>query len=315
MSIGQTDRADVLIDRHPELARRMDRLDEERSAAAAGMDRAYERLNEARAVKKRAEAELAELRRYHDDRQLFTERRRFDAARGAYVIERAPDEQRLADAEASVEAATARVARAQEAQSAASARWNEASRLHTACERYLDQVGSYSPVEHDAPKRTPEPPSKAVERLRQELSQMRTEAEKVAKAPEPAEELRRRVRTAVTQMAERTAPVVVGRYGVQWPTTLVASQSAPDVMGMFARLFPEKLIALADEAIVDRPGALSDRDRERRLAEIADRLLKIGRDEEALIETAEAGGTAIARRGDADPRAVLGVDGPAPKDP
>ncbi len=44
-----------------------------------------------------------------------------------------------------------------------------------------------------------------------------------------------------------------------------------------------------------------------KLAEIDRQMLELERAEEALIEASEAAGLPIARRGDADPRAVLGV--------
>lgn len=53
--------------------------------------------------------------------------------------------------------------------------------------------------------------------------------------------------------------------------------------------------------------ALSPAERERRLAEIEDRLLDAERAEEALVEAMIADGRDVARRLDADPRAILGV--------
>ncbi len=55
-------------------------------------------------------------------------------------------------------------------------------------------------------------------------------------------------------------------------------------------------------------GALSDDDREKAFADLSAQRLELERIEESLIATAEVDGRAIARRADADPRAVLGIE-------
>jgi hypothetical protein len=57
-----------------------------------------------------------------------------------------------------------------------------------------------------------------------------------------------------------------------------------------------------------RPPGLPKAERPARLAEIDARLLELEREEEAIIEAAEEAGLEIARRADADPRAILGID-------
>jgi hypothetical protein len=57
----------------------------------------------------------------------------------------------------------------------------------------------------------------------------------------------------------------------------------------------------------EAPGALSPLEREKRINELAIRLLELERYEEALILRAADEGIELARRGDASPVAVLGV--------
>ncbi|MDF1600332.1 hypothetical protein PZ895_11230, partial [Mesorhizobium sp. YIM 152430] len=66
-----------------------------------------------------------------------------------------------------------------------------------------------------------------------------------------------------------------------------------------------KLGAMIDQA--DVVGALTDEEQEERFRELSVRRLELERLEEATIVAAEAEGMFIARRADADPRAILEV--------
>lgn len=63
--------------------------------------------------------------------------------------------------------------------------------------------------------------------------------------------------------------------------------------------------AMIDQA--DVVGALTDEEQEQRFRELRARRLELERIEEANIVAAEAEGMFIARRADADPRAILEV--------
>jgi hypothetical protein len=65
--------------------------------------------------------------------------------------------------------------------------------------------------------------------------------------------------------------------------------------------------------IADDDHALSPQDRAAKEVDLLADILELERLEEAHIMAAEAAGQAIARRSNADPRAILGVDGPAPR--
>lgn len=67
----------------------------------------------------------------------------------------------------------------------------------------------------------------------------------------------------------------------------------------------ERLLELVPDRI---EGALTDEQREQRLTKLRAELLRLERIEEALLERAEAEGRQVARRPDADARAVLGID-------
>jgi len=73
-------------------------------------------------------------------------------------------------------------------------------------------------------------------------------------------------------------------------------------------LGPDALSDVLVRHLTPTPGVLTAAERTARLAEIDDALLTLEREEEAQIEASEAAGTPVARRADADPRAVLGVE-------
>lgn len=76
-------------------------------------------------------------------------------------------------------------------------------------------------------------------------------------------------------------------------------------------LIPEivrkRAIAHIDELYKARPEGLPTLERDTRLAQIDEQILELELQEEELISEAEAGGMAIARRVDVDPRVVLGM--------
>ena len=84
-----------------------------------------------------------------------------------------------------------------------------------------------------------------------------------------------------------------------------------DVAGrrLIAWLDPERMVARLDEKVDALPDgeAMSTEDQQKELAELAAEIDALGRQEEALIEAAFAGGVDILRRSGADPAAVLGV--------
>lgn len=74
-----------------------------------------------------------------------------------------------------------------------------------------------------------------------------------------------------------------------------------------ALLGPDKLAAELCRHLPDGPGGPPAAERAERLAAVAAELFEAECVEERLIEASEAAGVPIARRADADPRAVLGV--------
>lgn len=86
--------------------------------------------------------------------------------------------------------------------------------------------------------------------------------------------------------------------------------SIPDSQAMIAWLFKKQLLAAVDAEIAelsDDKGALTDEQREQKLAEIDRDILAVEREEEELVSMAESQGQTISRRTNSDPRAILGL--------
>jgi hypothetical protein len=169
----------------------------------------------------------------------------------------------------------------------------------------------------------------AVERLRRRLEELRADLRQVGCAPITSAEAKAKVRAEVEALAARGPDVygVIERRhgGVDWPTTLArvdafrdgrADPDKPlvrvfDSLGLLAWLAKDPLIS-AIEAEIDRraddAAALTEEQRASRVADIRQELLAVERDEESLITLLNRTGGDIARRPDADARAVLGVE-------
>ncbi len=177
-----------------------------------------------------------------------------------------------------------------------------------------------------------------VESVRTQIAELRADLHATRSAPLHSSAVKALWRADITARAERCAPNVgdtLEGAAVQWPHTLTraelyghavsegapqiagfAQQRSVDVLGLMCWLAGEALMEKISEEIdaeADDAGALSDDDRAEREAALLSQILELGYVEETLIE---ASGAEVARRADADPRAVLGLssDLPAPRE-
>ncbi|WP_157961401.1 hypothetical protein [Microvirga flavescens] len=163
----------------------------------------------------------------------------------------------------------------------------------------------------------------AVERIRQRIRHLREDLKTVKAAPIPSEMAKRLAREQIEARAKAARPDVLELVEtggkVKWPTSAnlhmirlrddAASVVVPqvDVVGLLAWISGDALIAGIEREIddmADDQNALTPQEQKTRKAEILADILAFEREEEAIIETT---GTAIVRRLDADPRAILGV--------
>lgn len=177
-----------------------------------------------------------------------------------------------------------------------------------------------------------------VERIRKDIAELQAEKHAINSAAFPAAEAKARARAEIEMLAERGKPRVTQLIdhgpaaGVGWPHLVAKSSiygmktplpgdealTADDLPGahlaLIAWLHKDQLIAALDveiTAVAEDDAALSTEQRAVKLAEVDARILDAERIECALVRN--AGGT-IDFRENTDPRAVLGVDGPAPRE-
>jgi hypothetical protein len=161
-----------------------------------------------------------------------------------------------------------------------------------------------------------EGPRSAVERHRRKIGELRVEMEKVRRARLPPADIKRLVRAWVDQHATRGRPHIQvdgDKVDVVFERTasLVRGDryTAPLSADTFVWLFRDELAAAMDREVEARAveGGLTRDQRAARLEALRAALLEAERREEAAITRAREEGTVIARRSEADPRAVLGV--------
>jgi hypothetical protein len=164
-----------------------------------------------------------------------------------------------------------------------------------------------------------------VARCRASVEALKDEEQRTKDANLPAALAIEKMIAQVNAAAERGKPNVLEllegrqkfsfRRGYYEPSL---KQQPIDAEALICWLHKDALIAaLKDEiaASADESSALDDATMAKKLQQIRAQRIAVEREEEALIEAAHAQGIAIARRRDADPRAVFGLsdDAPAPR--
>jgi hypothetical protein len=138
----------------------------------------------------------------------------------------------------------------------------------------------------------------------------------IESAPVPSSEAKAMARRQIE--ARAAAPsigwLLDGAKVFEWPDDPDSERHEPDVLGLLCWVHGPAMIAKAEaeiDQLADDENALTDAERAKRLAAVKAERLELERREEAVIETIGGG---IARRPEMDPRAILGIEGPEPRD-
>ena len=159
--------------------------------------------------------------------------------------------------------------------------------------------------------------------IREEIAAAQAEVERIQRLPRPREEAEAEIRDLVEAGAQSFGPYLgdfarpggANLMGVM--NTLNGSHGAiqRNQFGFMCAVAPagvfEFLARGLDAAYAEGPG-LTAAERATRLAKADARLLELSLAEEAAVRALEAAGMAVARRPDADPRAVLAADSDLP---
>jgi hypothetical protein len=195
--------------------------------------------------------------------------------------------------------------------------------IHALCSRIRQFLNSlpanvtFEPADPvNAMPRKGETLAQAIERLRSEIADTHNHLDVVKGAPLPVADIKALCRARVKAMAARPR-VWVGARG-EFAMSFVDAQridtlaSLDDIAAMLAFADPESFSKRLEDEIDRQLGdqtlaTMPKGERERRTAELAEQLLELERQEEALIDSAQAQGQDIPRRENADPRAVLQI--------
>lgn len=219
-------------------------------------------------------------------------------------------------------------------------RWHGLKRLLTDVESYVATAGNLTAV--PAPQVTlPRIDRLAaeVEKVRKDIAELKAEKHAVNSAAYPSAEVKARARREIEALAEAGRPNVLRMIdhgpaeGIFWPdvkaqSRILGGMAVPlpgDVrhageelpgghLALLAFLCKDTMLAavMAEiDAVSEDSAALSSEQRVAKIAELDARILKAERIEAALVAASSG---SVDFREDADPRAVLGVDGPAPRE-
>lgn len=284
-----------------------------------------EQLDEVRTKKIRAEMDLATLTRANHDR---------DHA-GDYGKGLKADDPAVQAAAAVVGNLKSDFAIISTAHDNAHARWESGSHTLTAIDGYAsDLQRNRAPIKSfsGAPVsvRKGETVVDAIERCRRRGRELQSDLLAARAAPRPSAEAKKIARTQIEGLAETGRPDVLNvvEYGeqIKWPEDpghFIANQGPPpaqvNTVALLAWLNRDALIAAVSreiDEVADDANALTDEERGKRTKTVGADLLAVQREEEDFIGLAAKQGLPVARRSDADPRAVLGLadDAPAPRD-
>jgi hypothetical protein len=243
-------------------------------------------------------------------------------------------EERLESLEAEVAASGEEFNRRNQLFQERSARWSGISRLVGLCETYVADLPRGSRIEvHSQPKpllarfggkrAAPSSPRDVIETTRAEIAALKERLTTIDAAPLPASELTPQIERMVDGLA--VAPelddLVVGGREIAWPTRMQFTGSGAfhtaDPVALLCWLFPgevkDRLLGEL-EKIASGDDAIATSDKPALVAGVREQLLILERSEEAAIAELEASGIEFERRPEADPRAVLSINGPAPRD-
>jgi hypothetical protein len=154
--------------------------------------------------------------------------------------------------------------------------------------------------------------SAALTAVRQQIADVRQEIAATRAMPMRRASQLEAVRAYLAGLAQRAQPKIgfdaKGGARVTWVEDMA---SKDDIVGLLALVLgPQQLAAAFSRELDEQPepaDAVSPLEREKRLAELTQRLFGFEQCEEGLITKAHADGIDVLRRGDASPACVLGV--------
>lgn len=256
------------------------------------------------------------------------------ASAGGYGYTVPADHPSVIDARQKLARLTTDLERLTERRDARGHRGGELGRMIEISERYL-AANAFAPF-----SLVPVKSKGTLDAARKEIARLRADLQEINAAPIPSKQVKAAMRAEIDRLADRGRPDMFGAVehgnGIGWPklTQTVQTQfmtvftpgqdgsgqvrgratsEGPDTLSLMAWLHKDALLAALDREVdemADDAAALSDEERAAKIAKTKAALLIAERNEVALID--ESG--EITYRPDTDPRALLGIDGPEPRE-
>lgn len=165
-----------------------------------------------------------------------------------------------------------------------------------------------------------------VDKLRQQIADLQAERERTRTAPLPFEEVWPKFETALNSLRHRRTAYIAGladpnrqdpsRWSHADPSKPFGLPGNREDAAAWAWMAPDvirdEMRAAFEAYYADNPPGLPSDQRPAALADVDRRLFDMEVREERLIAAANAAGASIARRGNADPKAILAAAEPAP---
>lgn len=259
-----------------------------------------------------------------------------DTVNGNIRIVRPPDQQRLDNSARELAALKGEYDRQVANREALAENWHSFAQPIVRIETYLRALPSDVRVVAVASTvRTRKASEAEVSRQREVVASLKAELADAIAAPIPSTEAKEAARNLVERLADQGAPklydLAYQAFRIEFPVVrrdvethgrsgegvVVASRGSTnsvDPLALLAWVDPEKMLAALyrdiDE-IADDKTALDAATRAFREDELEKKILAVEREGEAVVEQALVAGLKVTRRIDADPRAMLGIDGPA----
>jgi hypothetical protein len=183
---------------------------------------------------------------------------------------------------------------------------NVLGRLLSACNQYLFQLrGCYlEPVTTPVSLKKGETPSDAIAATRSEIAMVQREMALVRSAPLKMQSRQDAIHRALARLALAARPRINFRDGnasFQWREDFATMS---DVVGLLALICPAELVnAFQLDVEPDTADAVSPEERERKLSELAAKLLELERKEEVLLRACDG----ILPRPEMSPEAYLQI--------
>jgi len=161
------------------------------------------------------------------------------------------------------------------------------------------------------------PPKKRVDAIRECVLSLKFEIEAAKRAPLPRKDREQRARNYLQALIEESQPsMTVGKDGAVSIGLGQGTKRMPLELSSSRQIFGGAIALVGIEAAVktllpqleDVPGAMTVTARKARIDELNAQMLELEREEEALIEAAQADGQVILRRPDVNIAALLGVE-------